>query len=170
MITIRQVSDYLRDHVWGAMIGSAMLSAVASAALTSTASDFVNHRNTNRALVQADYDKAKSVQLDVDNALQKFADKANGLGGTNASDVDALLKAVKNEYSNAEQLTIRIPKLHRDFEALSSCLIALQNTALKLQGPADGASFVEAVDAYYDARDKFNNSAVDAQSTWLALN
>jgi hypothetical protein len=152
------------------MVGSAALSGIATAVLTATLSDYVNFRNSTRALVQADYDKTKAVQLDIDNALQKFSDQATGRGSVTTADQEMLRKAVKSDYANSEQLALRLPVLKPEFDVLSDRLMALQKEALGFNGPEDAKEFVKAVAEYYTARDEFNDRAVAAQDRWLALN
>jgi len=147
-----------------------LASGIGGIVVTAILSDYANFRTSERALVQADYDKARAVQTDMDSTLQKFADRARGKGGPSAEDVNALRKAIKDAFADAEQLTMRLPILKAEFDALADSLISLQKVALEFKGPADAKGFIKALDTYYVARDAFNNAAVKAQGKWLALN
>lgn len=163
---MRKLIDFMRNHVLGAMFASGVFGVVATAIF----SDYTNFRSSERALIQADYDKARAVQSDMDSTLQKFADNALGKSTTTAEDANALRKAIKDAYADAEQLTMRLPSLKSEFDVLADSLISLQKAALELKGPANAKGFLLAIDHYYVARDAFNRAAVEAQGKWLALN
>lgn len=164
-MTFSPVLKFLKEHVVGTVVGSALLGA----SLTLATTDLVSFRSSTRTAIQSEYEKSIGSQAEVETLIQKFSARARGAGVTSDADVDALRNALDKTYVAAENLANRVPKLRPDFLALSQQMIALQASAEALKGPADGAQFVHSLSEYYFALQRFNNDVVSEQNTWVAL-
>jgi hypothetical protein len=150
-----------RTHLIATIAASGILGAAGGAIIN----DFASWRAANRDYLKSQADANQKADQDLIGIIRKFSDKALGKASTTDDDLKELKANVGKSFLVAASLSERLPAVKSDFDQYAEALIALQRSAEKLTGPSDGQSFVEAVSAFADKRQKFEKR-VASQTRW----
>ena len=159
---LQRIVAFLRLHVVGAILSTGLLGGLGGAVLT----DFSNFRTANREFLKGQAEASQQADQDLINILRKFSDKARGRASTTDDDLKKLKENVGKSFLVASSLSERMPALKDDFTHYADALVQVQKSAEKLNGPADGKPFVEAISNYADKRDAFKRNVSSLQSRW----
>jgi hypothetical protein len=161
---MRTIIRWFRLHLVAslAVLASTVFGAIGGAALT----DFASWRTENREFLRSQVEATKGSDEELINILRKFSDKALGRATTTDEDLRTLKASVSKSYHVAASLSARLPAVKSDFDQYADALTTLQKSAEKLTGPADGKPFVEAVSAFADRRQAFQQRVALIQNRW----
>ncbi len=154
--------NWFRVHLIATIAASGFLGALGGAVVN----DFASWRAANRDYLKNQADAGQKADQDLIGIIRKFSDKALGKASTTDDDLKNLKASVGKSYLVAASLSERLPDVKGDFEQYAEALIALQKSAERLTGPIDGQSFVEAVSAFADKRQKFERRVASLQTRW----
>jgi hypothetical protein len=158
----KNLLSWFRAHLIATIAASGVIGGLGGAVI----GDFANWRAANRDYLKTQADAGQKADQDLIGIIRKFSDKALGKASTTDDDLRNLKASVGKSYLVAASLTERLPAVKDDFDQYAEALIALQKSAEKLTGPADGQSFVEAVSAFADKRQKFERRIASLQTRW----
>lgn len=157
---------------WWSRNGSIVITAVLTAAVTSPltlfVTDFSDFRSSQRELVAQEQRNVETTTKQVNSLIQKFADRALGMGEVSTTDRAQLNELLLRLSAEARTLSQRLPSTEPIYVEFTDAMIALKNTAADMTGPADAKPFVQAVANYYEYQFKFNEAVVTAQQRYKA--
>jgi hypothetical protein len=159
---MKSILDWFRVHLLTALTATGILSGASGFVLN----DFANWRSANRDFMKIQAEAGQKADQDLIDILRKFSNKALGNASTTPEDLKTLQANVAKSFMVASTLSDRLPAVKSDFEQYADALIALQKSAEKMTGPADGQPFVEAVSAFAARRQAFQQRVASLQNKW----